>query len=359
MKILCLALALACCGHAAQAQERMNGAMPDASRQHHQRSNCHGAYDLLVERFKAGRPLADDEQAFVNAYEANAEAGSPCPEPGPALRQAAVNRVVVSQEAFYQLTRYVQQPDPEAFLELGYSTAMGNAPPDVDRALGVETLREAANLGHPHAHYILGQAYASGALGQPDMAAALRHHTAAAEGGHVDGMFMTGLFTASGTGTRADGAKGLAWLRKAAEAGHVHATYSAAGMVLMGQGVKQDLDLAYRLGRNLVDHGEVVGAAIIASALLQRRDVRKHEAEVLHYMDMATRHGDEKIRADMEKFRPQVADIYKRMKERPVYQPPERKVCGTKTVCYVNRYTGNRDCSTNVDYWSDCNTLPD
>ena len=129
-------------------------------------------------------------------------------------------------------------------------------------------------------------------------------------------------------------------------------------MVNTGQGVKPDYDLAYRLGRNLVDRGEVVGAVIAASALLQRRDVRKHEDEVLYWMDMAIQHGDAKIRADMSRMRPQVAQIYQKMKAPPAYKPRERKLCGLKTVCYVDRVTARRSCTTNVDYWSDCNTDP-
>jgi len=86
--------------------------------------------------------------------------------------------------------------------------------------------------------------------------------------------------------------------------------------------------------------------------------VCKHENEVLYWTYLAIQHGDAKIRADMNRMRPQVAQIFQQMKAPPAYKPRERKLCGLKTVCYVDRLTARRSGTTNVDCWSDCNTDP-
>lgn len=170
---------------------------------------------------------------------------------------------------------------------------------------------------------------------------------------------MLGLMHAEGIGTRKDPAKGLGFLKQAAERGHVYATFQAADMVNRGVGVKADYDLAYRLGRNLVDQGEVVGAVVAASSLLQRKDVKKHQNEILHWMDFAQSHGDAKIKGDMARFRPQVAGIFDRMNAPPAYRPREIRVCPQRKVCYVDRFSGARNsCHTYTDYWNDCNTNP-
>jgi uncharacterized protein len=337
----------------------LNGAFPDPGRKHHQRANCHGVYDMLVARVTGGEALSGAEADFADAYEANAEAGRPCPPPPDALLASAVNRDIVSQQTFYQLSQYVQQNDPAAYYELAMATMDGRVP-DVDRSIGLPTLVEAARLGDPSANYMAGiLSMQQSGLGPKDEAKALAHFETAAQQEHVDALFMAGLMHVEGMGTRKDAAKGLDYLRQAAERGHVHATYSAANIVNLGQGVKADHDLAYRLGRNLVDQGEVVGAVIAASALLQRRDVKKHQDEILHWMGVAQRHGDAKIKADMNRFRPKIVAIFDRMNAPPAYRPREIKVCKKRTVCYTDRFTGARNsCHTYVDYWSDCNTTP-
>ncbi|WP_172449852.1 tetratricopeptide repeat protein [Porphyrobacter sp. HT-58-2] len=339
------------------ASGQINGGFPDPGRKHHQRSNCHGAYDLLAKREAGGARLTDAEEDFAEAYEANAAARQPCPAPPDALLAQATNRDVVTQEAFYQLTQYVQQGDAAAHYELALATLNGRVP-DVDASLGIATLAEAARLGDPSANYLVGvlRMQPSG-LGPQNPAKALEHLEAAAKTEHVDALFMLGLIHAEGIGTKKDAKKALEYFKQAAERGHVHATFSAADLVNRGAGVKADYGLAYRLGRNLVDQGEVVGAVIAASALLQRKDVKKHQNEILHWMAFAETHGDAKIKGDMARFRPQVVSIFDRMNAPPAYRPTERRVCPQRKVCYVDRTTGARNsCHTYTDYWNDCNT---
>jgi TPR repeat protein len=342
---------------ASSAPDKLNGAFPDAGRKHHQRANCHGAYDLIVTRNSNGVSPDFEQSKFADAYEANAAAGQPCPAPPDTLLGWAVNRDVVNQETFYQLTQYVQQGDPAAHYELALA-AMNKRVPGIDPSVGIATLKEAARLGDPSANYLVGilRMQPSG-IGPKDEGKAMEHFGIAARTEHVDALFMLGLMHTEGIGTKKDPKKGLEYLKQAAERGHVHATYSAANVVNTGAGVKADYDLAYRLGRNLIADGEVVGAVIAASALLQRKDVKKHQDEILHWMDFAQKHGDTKIKGDMARFRPQVVGIFDRMNAPPAYKPREVRICPQRKVCYVDRFSGARNsCHTYTDYWNDCNT---
>ncbi len=332
--------------------------MPAADRQHHQRSNCHGVYDLLVSKVLGGSALDSEEAAFADAYEASAKARQPCPVPAEPLALRAINRDIKTQPALALLIEYVQQDDPAALFELGWAAAQGNAP-GADRQLAFDTLEQAASLGDGPANYILGALKASGQLlGPKDEAQGLRHFIAGAAADHVDAQFMAGLFHVEGIATAKNPKKGLEYLRRASEGGHVYATYYAADMVNLGKGVKADPDIAYRLGRNLVDEGYVAGAIIAASALLQRRDVKQHQNEILHWMDTALRHGDGKVKADMNRLRPQVVNLFDRMNAPPAYVPKERNlVCSKRTTCLVDSRSGLRSCTTNTDYWNGCRRL--
>ncbi len=337
---------------------KLNSAMPAADRQHHQRTNCHGVYDLLVEKVAGGRALDSAESSFADAYEANAKARKPCPVPAEALAVRAINRDVINQPALTMLIEYVQQDDAAAHFELGWAAAQGKAP-GADRTLAFDTLEQAAKLGDGPANYILGALKGSGqVLGPKNEAQALRHFTAGAQAGHVDAQFMAGLFHVEGVATPKDPKKGLEFLRRASEGGHVYATYYAADMLNMGKGVKADHDQAYKLARNLVDEGYVAGAVIAASALLQRRDVKQHQDEILHWMDTALRHGDDKIKANINQVRPKVVSVFNRMNAPPAYVPRERNlVCGQRTTCLVDSRSGLRSCTTNTDYWNGCRRL--
>ncbi|UZK65630.1 tetratricopeptide repeat protein [Sphingomonas sp. M1-B02] len=332
------------------------GSMPDGSRLHYERQNCHGAYDLLNADVDAGRALSDADQVWARAHEDAALAGKPCPAPPAALAKRATNRTVVTPHGVKILVNFKKQNDGAAWFESAYGVLTGAVKlPGVTPADGFATLRKAVELEDPPAQLFMGSLYITGvATGKEDYAAALPFIEKAAAAGHVDALAMAGNFYKSGVGTKADPRKAFAYYGKAAERGHVFATFMAAHMANDGEGTKKDHKLAYRLARNLADQGEVAGAVLAASALLQQRNVGKHEDEVLYWMDVALRDGDAKIKAEIGKFRPQVVAAYKRLNAPPEYRPRVWKACPMKTVCRVSHYTGIQQCTTNKDYWNDC-----
>lgn len=351
-KLTIAAAVLAITAAGSMAQNR-KGTMPDAMRVYYQYQNCHNVYDMLVEQDRSGNRLNDADAAWAKVYEDNAGTGAACPAPPPALAARAAGRTVQTAQGLDKTADYAARKDPAALYEIAYAALVG-ATKDLTPQQGLGILRMAADAGDMVAAFQLSQQYFNGLAGKQDYAGGLPWLLKAAEAGHIDALFQAGSVYANGMGTKKDLAKAFGYFRRAAEQGHVFSTYLAAQMANEGHGVKQDPALAYRLGRNLADQGEVSGAIFAASALMKMKDFRQRGDEVLYWMDLATRDGDDEVRAHMTRLRPQVVSFYNRVNAPPEYRPRERKACPMKTVCLVNQFTRVQQCTTNKDYWSDC-----
>ena len=335
-----------------------NGSMPDIARTHYERQNCHGAYDVLAEDLGAGKSVSSADTAWAQSYEANAAAGQPCPAPSEALARRASNRIVVTDLGLGKVaTSRDKVKDPTASFELAYAV-LTDKTKKLSPQEGFALLNEAVERGDAAAQFFLASLHIAGILGKPsDYASGFPLVQKAAASNHVDALFMLANMYSAGLGTKKDPKLAFDYYRQAAERGHVYAAYLAAYMANSGEGAKKDHVLAYRLARNLAEQGEVVGAVLAASALLQQKNskqLRESENEVLYWMDVAIRDGDAKIKGEIAKFRPQVVAAYKRFNAPPEYKPRVWKACPMKTVCYVNHYSGLRSCTTNKDYWNDC-----
>lgn len=329
--------------------------MPDITRQHRERVTCHNAYDALLETGKGGGTATQEEYAFGDAYEKAAEARQRCPAVPASLLGRAANRTVTHGETVARLVKYIENNDASAYFEAG-TAAFEQKIPNVTQMDGISFFQKAAELGDPDGLYMMGRLYLGGQFGTKlDWKGAYPFFEGAAKAGHVDGIFLLGQYAYDGVLGKKNPKLAFAYYRQAAERGHVYATYMAAWQAGNGEGTKTDHVLAYRLARNLADQGETAaGAVLAASALLQQKNVKEHENEVLYWMDLAIREGDDKIKAEISKFRPQVVALYQKLKAPPEYRPRERKVCPMKTVCVVNHFSGLQQCTTNKDYWSDC-----
>jgi TPR repeat protein len=328
---------------------------PDLAKTYFERRNCHLAYDVLVEDNSAGRPIASADIEWARGYESAGSAGEACPEPPEALLARSSNRTVASQEVLAVINRY-RERDPQAKFELAYSVLTGKF-----TAVGPEVawgmLREAADAGEPSSLFLLGSAHVGGLFNnnQADYASGAPLVERAAQGGHIDALFMAGNMYKDGIGVRRDSRRAFEYYRQAAERGHAYATIMAFDMINSGEGTRKDFDLAYRLGRNMAEQGEVYGAVMAASALLQSRDVLDHKDEVLYWMDLAIRDGDADLRAQITPLRAQAIEIYNRPPPPPRdYSPRPFKACPMKTVCLVNSSGVRWQCTTNKDYWNDC-----
>jgi TPR repeat protein len=261
----------------------------------------------------------------------------------------------MTEEGLDHLALYMKQDDPTAVFEAALAVLQGKAP-GVEAADGWKMLVKSGELGYAPAQYFEALLYINGtATGKADYATALPLLESAARAGHVDALFLAGNYYYDGSlGVKKDSARAFTYFTQAAERGHVYATYMAANMANDGAGVKTDHVLAYRLARNLADQGEVVGSVIAASALLQMKDAKDREDEVLYWMDTAIRDGDDKIRSQVSEFRPRVVAAFNRANAPPEYHPRVWKACPMKTTCLVDSVKGIRQCTTNKDYWNDC-----
>ncbi len=352
--VLVLALGLTTAAGAI-GQDDSNGAFPEIGATYFHRANCHEAYDLVVEEVNDGRGNSDDV-AWATRYEDAANAGQACPEPDSALAIRATDRTVSTPDGLARLAQFNDQDDSSAWFESALAVLQGKVP-DVEAPVGWSMLVKAGELGYPHAKYFQALLYINGtATGTADYASALPLLEDAAAAGHVDALFLSGNFYYDGSlGVKKDKKKAFNYFSQAAERGHIYAAYLAAYMANDGDGVKTDHDLAYRLARNLASQGEVVGAVIAASALLQMKNAKDHEDEVLYWLDIGIRDGDEKIRSQLSEMRPQVVAAFQRANAPPEYTPRVWKACPMKTVCLTDRFSGAQiSCTTNKDYWNDC-----
>ncbi len=333
------------------------GSAPDPQRLHQSRSNCHIAYDLLSEALEKNQPISNADIAWAQAHELAAKAKSPCPAPSADLAQRATNRIIATPDGLAVARSYIDgQNDAGAMMEVGLSMYSGYFS-DLTKQQGLDMVKRSAEGGDPMGMYFYGVELAGGSYGAKDIKGGVAWMEKAAAAGHVDAMHRAAIHYHEGLGVKKDEKRAFALFRQAAENGHVYATVMAFTMIDEGRGTKKDFGLAYRLSRNMAEQGEVYGAVMAASALLQSKDALKHETEVLYWMDYAIRNGDEKIRSIMTPLRPQVAAIYNR--PAPVsaprdFRPRPFKACPMKTTCVVNHYSGLKSCTTNKDYWNDC-----
>ena len=93
-----IAAAAMLCSAGAATAVISQAAMPDMARTYHERQNCHGAYDVLIEQLDNGTRPSEAEVAWAKSYEDNAASGEPCPAPPADLAARASNRTVVTQE---------------------------------------------------------------------------------------------------------------------------------------------------------------------------------------------------------------------------------------------------------------------
>lgn len=331
------------------------GSMPDPTREYNQNVDCHNAYDRLVSEKKAGTSPSAAALTWAQSYEAGANAGTPCPAPLPEMTARGGNWTIRTTEGRDAALAYAQkQKDPAALSEIGHAWINGSVAGGTPQE-GLALIQQAADLGDPVALYSVGTLYAAGIIGgTKDHAKAFALLSQSAAAGHIDAIYRTGLYYLEGIGTKKDPKKAFAAFKSAAERGHFYAVIMAVDMINSGNGTKKDFNLAYRLSRSVTDQGEPYGAIMAASSLLQMKDALKHEDEILYWMDEGIARGDETIRNQLIPLRAQVVGAFTKAKAPPEYRPRVFKACPMKTVCLVNHYSGLQSCTTNKDYWNDC-----
>lgn len=108
---------------------------------------------------------------------------------------------------------------------------------DADDVAGLESLREAAELGYAPAQVYIATLYETGQKGLPvDLPKARAWTQRAANAGNPRAMFAYGMHLFQGTGGSQNIDEGMLWLTKAAEAGVVDSQYNLGQLYETGEG---------------------------------------------------------------------------------------------------------------------------
>ncbi|MFM5931662.1 MAG: tetratricopeptide repeat protein [Novosphingobium sp.] len=328
--------------------------LPAITTIHQVRANCHNAYDKLFAENAKGRKPSSEEVNWAASYEAARGAKQPCPKPPASLAARANLHVIETEQGMSAVAGFAQQKDPVALFEAGLAFFNGKfGQKEVQE--GYNLISQASDAGDPEAMYNKGVMLVQGQIdNKPDYKNGAALIEKAAASGHVDAMFAAGNLYMRGKEVPKDLKKAFEWYRKAAERGHIYGTFLAWNMINEGQGTRKDWNLAYRLGRRLAEDGQVYGAVMAASALLQSSEPMKHQDEILYWIDYSIRYGNGDVRNQMSALKPKVVEVFRRPAASAGYRPRAFKACPMKTVCTVNHYSGLQSCTTNKDYWNDC-----
>jgi TPR repeat protein len=330
--------------------------IPDPAKEYQQTVDCHNAYDHALSEIQGGAKPAPALSEWMKTYEANAiTKTAKCPAPLPEMVAQGGRWVLRTEQGQNYAALYaLNQQDPAAFSEVGHSWVSGIGNQGTPQR-GLELIQQAAQLGDVVATYTTATLYAAGYIGgKKDQVTAYTMLKKAADAGHVDARYRTGLYLMDGIGTKKDTKAAYAAFQSAAERGHLYGAIMAWDMLNNGNGVRQDWNEAARLSRVVIAQGQVYGAVMLVSSLLQGKNPQDHEDEVLYWFDYAVRNGDANIRNQMAPMRDRLIAAFHKAKAPPQYQPRVWKACPMKTVCLVDHYSGVQQCTTNKDYWHDC-----
>lgn len=166
-------------------------------------------------------------------------------------------------------------------------------------ALKTLSYRNAADLGDPHAQYVVAQQCAAGADAARDPVAAVSWYRLAAEQGHREAQSALGSCYLGGVGVAPDFRQALDWLQKAADQGDAKAQWNLGSIFASGRGgVKRDLPAAFVLCNKSAAAGFVPAQATLGvlftrvrnfeqAALWLRTAAEKGDAEAQYNLGVA------------------------------------------------------------------------
>lgn len=335
--------------------QTVSGTMPDVTKEYHLRFNCHNTYDFLIGELDAKREPSAAQIDWAKAHEKLAKTGTACAPPPPEMAHRVSNRLISTGDGAAMAGQFAEKAqDAAAYSELAHAHLSGSiSGASLDK--GIAYLKKAADIGDPAATYVVGTLYSSGMIGgKKDHKTGFAYIDRAAKAGHIDAIYRSGLYYLDGIGTKKDPKKAFAAFQVAAERGHLYATIMAFDQINNGNGTKKDFALAYRLSRNMAEQGELYGAVMAASSLMQGKNPKAHQDEILFWLDRIIALGDNEIKQKITPVREQAVAIFNKSNAPKSYSPRPWKACPMKTVCTVNHYSGLKSCTTNKDYWNDC-----
>jgi TPR repeat protein len=161
--------------------------------------------------------------------------------------------------------RRLLQDDDQSYAEIRHAAELGDADAQYclalilervsDKKAAFELMQAAANQGHSHACYCLGNFYRSGTWVDVDYVKAVEWYTKAAEQGNSDGLERLGECYASGLGVPQDDDIAFQYYQLAAESGNPKGQCYLGIAYLEGRGCRQDTGLGFHWITRAVDSG--------------------------------------------------------------------------------------------------------
>ena len=150
-----------------------------------------------------------------------------------------------------------------------------------------------ARRGVPAAYFNLASMHLAGEVPKPDLVAARRWLTTAADAGFVTAQFAMGQALETGRFGGRQLGEAHAWYERAALAGSVEAQVAVAMGFYLGRGTRQDASEAARWFREAARRGDV-GAQYLLASMYEQGDGLSRDLRLARYWyDVAARNGDE------------------------------------------------------------------
>lgn len=145
-------------------------------------------------------------------------------------------------------------------------------------AAAANCFRTAADAGHAHARYMLGQLYYNGwGFDKDDDEEAARWTALAAEQGDAEAQFFYGFLFEMGSGVKEDIPSCLKWYELAAEQGHNEAKYRLGRLCFDGRICPKSKQKAEALWRSAAEAGYEEAVIGMADLCLKRKDPEEAE----------------------------------------------------------------------------------
>jgi len=141
-----------------------------------------------------------------------------------------------------------------------------------------ECFKEAAEMGHARARYMMGLFRYNGWGMEEVDAEAFRWFRLSAEQGVTEAEYWLGFLYETGTGVKKDYDEAMRWMSRAAAKGHTEALQRVGDLYGDGKGCTRDTDKALSYWTKAAEQGDVYSMTCIGDEYLKRNDREQAEA---------------------------------------------------------------------------------
>ena len=161
-----------------------------------------------------------------------------------------------------------------------------------NRDNAVEELEQLAELGDPHAQFLMGRFYRDGPLLIPDSQTARRRFTQAANTGLPQAQYALGKLLLSDDPEVRDPDEGLCWLKRAAQSGSHYAAYRLGKEYLTGEVVQKDAAKAVEWFAQSAAAGNQYAQYMLGKLYLMGLGVSCDREQAIHWLTQSANQGN-------------------------------------------------------------------